>query len=230
MELFKSLDFVALSSSFLTHTTLGSFSLLLSDTWTLTIASLATTHSSYPSFLYISTSLVQHSFVMSHNSPQSSTGVGPSSSPYAGTDPTLYSPELTHYTRSAGLHHRNNLSQVTVTDNGKPSHQNAGAASPKYKGILPFPAPYYQGLFANEVSEDDKSFISRFQFISQLPDGTNAGVDSEHELFSVQHQMKLVGPDYLSQLTQTDHSSVSVLLQLRACVHPWSPPPLRRPS
>lgn len=129
---------------------------------------------------------------MSHPSPQSSTGIGPSSSPYAGTDPTLYSPDLARYTRSAGLHHRNNLSQVTVTDNGKSSHHNTGAASPKYKSVLPFPAPYYQGLFANEVSEDDKSFISRFQFVARLPDGTNAGVDSEHELFSVQHQMKLV--------------------------------------
>jgi hypothetical protein len=90
------------------------------------------------------------------------------------------------------LHHHNKLSQATVTDGSKQSLHHAGAVSPKYKGVLPFPAPYYQGLFANEVAEDDKSFISRFQFVSQLPDGTNAGVDSEHELFSVQHQMKLV--------------------------------------
>ena len=135
---------------------------------------------------------------MSHHSPQSTTAVGPSSSPYAGTDPTLYSPELARYTRSAGLHHRNSLSQVTVTDNGKPAHHNTSAASPKYKGILPLPAPYYPGLFANELSEDDKSFISRFQFVAQLPDGTNAGVDSEHELFSVQHQMKLVSHPHLT--------------------------------
>lgn len=33
-----------------THTTLWSFSLLLSDTWTLTATSLVNTHSSYPSF------------------------------------------------------------------------------------------------------------------------------------------------------------------------------------
>ncbi|KAF3042064.1 hypothetical protein E8E11_006172 [Didymella keratinophila] len=126
---------------------------------------------------------------MSH-SPQSSNGVT-ASSPYAGTDPTLYSPELARYTRSTGFHRRNAPSQITVTDNLQGSIHNTGAASPKYKGVLPFPAPYYQGLFANEISEDDKSFISRFQFVAQLPDGTNAGVDSEHELFSVQHQMKL---------------------------------------
>lgn len=129
---------------------------------------------------------------MSHHSPQSSTGVGPASSSYAGTDPTLYSPELTRYARATGLNH---LGQVTVTDNSsKPSLRKTGDASPKYKGVLPFPAPYYQGLFANELSEDNKSFISRFQFITHLPDGTNAGADSEHELFSVQHQMKLVSP------------------------------------
>ncbi|KAJ4337594.1 hypothetical protein N0V87_004549 [Didymella glomerata] len=127
---------------------------------------------------------------MSH-SPQSSNGVVTASSPYAGTDPTLYSPELARYTRSTGFHRRNAPSQITVTDDRKGSLHNTGTASPKYKGVLPFPAPYYQGLFANEVSEDLSSFISRFQFVAQLPDGTNAGVDSEHELFSVQHQMKL---------------------------------------
>lgn len=136
---------------------------------------------------------------MSHHSPQSSTGIGPASSPYAGTDPTLYSPELSHYTRSTGFRRQNVPSKVTVTDQGMASLPTTNTTSPKYKGVLPFPAPYYQGTFANEVSEDDKSFISRFQFVAQLPDGTNAGVDSEHELFSVQHQMKLVS------LTQSTH-------------------------
>ncbi|KAJ8113917.1 hypothetical protein OPT61_g4076 [Boeremia exigua] len=128
---------------------------------------------------------------MSHHSPQSSTGVGPASSPYTGTDPTLYSPELTRYTHSTGLHHRNNISQITVTDNGKPSTHQKVDGSPKYKSVLPSPVPHYQGRFSNEVSEDDRSFISRFQFISQLPDGTTGGLDSEHELSKVQHQMKL---------------------------------------
>lgn len=146
---------------------------------------------------------------MSH-SPQSSNGVATASSPYAGTDPTLYSPELARYSRSTGFHRRNVPSQITVTDNGTASLHNTGATSPKYKGVLPFPAPYYPGLFANEVSEDDKSFISRFQFVAQLPDGSNAGVDSEHELFSVQYQMKLVSHTLsLSQLT----SGILTLMQ-----------------
>ncbi|KAF2128382.1 hypothetical protein P153DRAFT_386503 [Dothidotthia symphoricarpi CBS 119687] len=124
---------------------------------------------------------------MSHHSPQSSAGVGPSSSPYGGTDPTLYSPELVRNHRSTTLHHRNNLSQVTVIPNG----QQVDNTSDKYINILPLAVPHVQGAFVNELSENDKSYISRFQFVSQLPDGTNAGLDSEHELFSVQHQMKL---------------------------------------
>jgi hypothetical protein len=163
---------------------------------------------------------------MSH-SPQSSNGVVTASSPYAGTDPTLYSPELARYTRSTGFHRRNAPSQITVTDDRKGSLHNTGTASPKYKGVLPFPAPYYQGLFANEVSEDDKSFISRFQFVAQLPDGTNAGVDSEHELFSVQHQMKLVSCTLSIHSRHTNPHPVPVLLKLCTGLHPWRSPPLR---
>ncbi|KAJ4989354.1 hypothetical protein SVAN01_05079 [Stagonosporopsis vannaccii] len=123
---------------------------------------------------------------MSPPSPQSSTGIGSASSPYNGTDPTSYSPELARFGRSAGVH-CNSFGQV----NGKASHLPTIAATPKYKGILPAPAPYKEGLFANEVSEHDRSFVSRFQLVSQLPDGTNAGFDSDHELLTVQHQMKL---------------------------------------
>ncbi|OSS45312.1 hypothetical protein B5807_10138 [Epicoccum nigrum] len=131
---------------------------------------------------------------MSQDSSQSPTGLGPASSPFGGTDPTLYSPEFGRFIHPNGFNHRSNIIQATVPDN-KPSLNKTDAASPKYKGVLPVPAPYYQGQFANELSEDDKSFISRFHFITHLPDGTNAGADSEHELFSIQQQMKLVSHD-----------------------------------
>ncbi|KAF1947015.1 hypothetical protein EJ02DRAFT_449994 [Clathrospora elynae] len=121
---------------------------------------------------------------MSHQSPQSSSGRGPASSPFAGTDPTLYSPELV---RNPCSGHRR---QVTVIAAGKQPVHNVDDNS-KYKSVLPLPASYIEGAFINEMSEDDKTFLSRYQFVSQLPDGTNAGLDSEHELFSVQHQMKL---------------------------------------
>ena len=127
---------------------------------------------------------------MSHHSPQSSAGIGPSSSPFASTDPTLYSPELLRNPRSG--HRRDNISQVTVIAAGKQAFRDVDHGSNKYKSILPLPAPYIQGAFVNEMSEDDLTYVSRYQFVSQLPDGTNAGLEADHELFSVQHQMKLV--------------------------------------
>lgn len=115
--------------------------------------------------------------------------MGPSSSPFAGTDPTLYSPELARNPRPG--HRRQNYSQVTVIAPEQP-HPNGMAALDKHKTILPVPAAYVQGAFANELPEDHIHYVSRYQFISRLPDGTVAGTDSEHELFGVQHQMKLV--------------------------------------
>lgn len=202
---------------------IGSIDLLLSETLTLTYV-----FGQYPFIISIFSVhryfTCQHSFAMSHPSPQSSAGIGPASSPYTGTDPTSYSPELARFSRSTGVH-RNSFGQV----NGKASHLPSIAATPKYKGVLTAPAPYYQGLFANEVSEDDKSFISRFQFVSQLPDGTVAGVDSEHELFSVQHQMKLVGCYLLVSLTHTNLTPVPMLLKLCPHLHSRRSSSLRRP-
>lgn len=75
---------------------------------------------------------------------------------------------------------------------GKHPLRKADNTSDRYKSTLVFPAPHIQGAFVNEMFEAERAYISRFQFVSQLPDGTDAGLDSEHELFSVQHQMKLV--------------------------------------
>lgn len=117
-----------------------------------------------------------------HNSPSSSASVGPSSSPFAGTDPTLYSPDLARSSK----HRHDNVSNVTIV---------AGSAKKvveKLK-VLPGPSAHALGAFLNELAEDDhNNFISRSLFVSQLPDGTPAGVEQDHELFIVQHQMKLV--------------------------------------
>lgn len=123
---------------------------------------------------------------MSHTSPQSSSAHGPSSSPFAGTDPTLYSPDLD---RKPRLAHRR---QITAIATGKQVVKEANDKTASMKTILPRPATYVEGGFINELPEDAHGYVSRYQFISQLPDGTNAGLDAEHELFSVQHQMKLV--------------------------------------
>ncbi|EOA89430.1 uncharacterized protein SETTUDRAFT_159809 [Exserohilum turcica Et28A] len=122
---------------------------------------------------------------MSHTSPQSSSAHGPSSSPFAGTDPTLYSPDLD---RKPRLAHRR---QITAIATGKQVVKEANDKTASMKTILPRPATYVEGGFINELPEDAHGYVSRYQFISQLPDGTNAGLDAEHELFSVQHQMKL---------------------------------------
>jgi hypothetical protein len=119
------------------------------------------------------------------HSPQSSTGKAPASSPFAGTDPTLYSPELTRDNK----HRRGTSSIHTIVGSGK----NIGIGINFDKAnILPAPAAYVHGAFSNEVPEGDAAWVSRFQQVSMLPDGTVAGHDQEHEMFSVQHQMKLV--------------------------------------
>jgi hypothetical protein len=123
---------------------------------------------------------------MSHHSPPSSAGLGPSSSPYGGTDPTLYSPDLVRNTHSGN--HGQGINQLAALG----AKHHVGNLSPKWGATLPLPVPYFQGAFVNELNENDVAFISRFQFITKLPDGIGAGSDSEFELFSIQHQMKLV--------------------------------------
>jgi hypothetical protein len=124
----------------------------------------------------------------SQQSPQSSSGRGPASSPYAGTDPTLYSPELARNPRQG---HRR---QTTVIAAGNPIVEEPSVTDkyPFMKSNLPLADHYVEGAFANELAEENLNFISRYQFVTQLPDGTNAGMDPEQELFRVQHQMKLV--------------------------------------
>jgi hypothetical protein len=121
-----------------------------------------------------------------HTSPGSSAVAGQSSSPFAGTDATLYSPEFERDAKQR----RNALTNISTIAAREKAVKTAGKVA-KYK-VLPQPADYVQGAFVNELVENDKDYISRYQFVSQLPDGTNAGLDEDHELFSVQHQMKLV--------------------------------------
>lgn len=115
--------------------------------------------------------------------------MGASSSPFAGTEATLYSPDMA---RNVGPgHHGRNNSQVTVIATEQSLHRGNGATE-KQKAILPLPGYYMPGRFVSEISEDSSHFVSRYLFISRLPDGTPAGSDLEIELFTVQHQMKLV--------------------------------------
>lgn len=123
---------------------------------------------------------------MSHPSPQSSTPIGPMSSPYTATDPTLYSPDAD---RKSGMGHRRQLTAIAA---GKQPVKNNEDKPVNTKFILPAPAVHSDGIFPNELSEDDNGFASRYMFITSYPDGTNTGFEQDRELFNVQHQMKLV--------------------------------------
>ncbi|KAL6704566.1 hypothetical protein ACN47E_008076 [Coniothyrium glycines] len=120
---------------------------------------------------------------MSHHSPQSSAGLGPASSPFAGTDPTLYSPQIGRTTGTSQI--RQNFIDAMM----KPP-ANKSVDRVKYNMVLPPPAPYVQGAFVNEMAEDSKTYISRFLVVTQLPDGTLAGQHDEHEMSTVQAKMK----------------------------------------
>ncbi|KAF2031403.1 hypothetical protein EK21DRAFT_88115 [Setomelanomma holmii] len=130
---------------------------------------------------------------MSHHSPQSSVGNGPVSSPFAGTEATLYSPEA-----SRNTYHRCHDTGVLASINHtirrlSPVEQPLKGPCPMAGLVkdLPQPTPYVPGNFNNELDENDKHFISRYQAVLELPDGIQAGDDPEHELFSVQHVMKI---------------------------------------
>ena len=70
---------------------------------------------------------------------------------------------------------------------GKQPVKNANDKPVNTKTFLPAPAVSSNVGFANELSEDDNGFVSRYMFISQLPDGTPAGMDRDHEFFIIQN-------------------------------------------
>ncbi|KAF2253965.1 hypothetical protein BU26DRAFT_420545 [Trematosphaeria pertusa] len=120
---------------------------------------------------------------MSHtnNSPHSSTGAGPSSSPFGGTDLTAYSPEAVRNTsRGAG---------TTIAESSRAGSGQGRTQVTIYQGLHPM--PHRLGTFLNELANTDKDFVSRFLFVGEIPDGVKAGSDFEMEMFAVQHQMKL---------------------------------------
>ena len=125
------------------------------------------------------------------SSPPSSAGRGPPSSPYAGTDPTLYSPETVRKVIKVGRV-QPPVAESSVANGKKPVKviDKVTIKGIDYKGLQP--QPHALGTFINELSSSDQDFVSRFLFISQISDGTVAGTDHEMELYHTQHQMKLV--------------------------------------
>lgn len=122
---------------------------------------------------------------MSTHSPPSTTGHGPSSSPFAGTDPTTYSPQ--------DVRHVNRTQASTSADAAGSSFVNTPVVvikGIKYDGLHPQAHPL--GTFMNEVINTDIDFVSRYLAITKLPDGTVAGADHEMEMYLIQFQMKIV--------------------------------------
>lgn len=151
------------------------------------------------------------------HSPSSSAGHGLTSSPFAGTDPTLYSPELARNVKAARI----------TNDVAKGSKVSAAVFAEKQM-TLPQPEPHVNAGWSNEIPEDAPEYISRCQLVTQLPDGTDAGTDIDHELVTAQHQMKLVSIISSSSLYHdfANQPQVRVLHHLRSGLHPWRLPSL----
>lgn len=120
----------------------------------------------YIHLLYNTKTLHRH-LKMSHPSPNSSSANGPPSSPFEGTNPTVYSPD-----NERKPHHRRQLTAIPI---GKQAA----------KKFLPEPPAYVEGAFVDELDEFVNTFVSRYLYVE-------GGHDAEHLKFLVQNQMKRV--------------------------------------
>ncbi|KAB2100364.1 hypothetical protein AG0111_0g11334 [Alternaria gaisen] len=102
---------------------------------------------------------------MSHHSPQSSSANGPPSSPFGGTNPTVYSPEA-----DRKPHHRRQLTAIAP-----------GQQIPK--NFLPQAQIYIEGAFVDEFLQGDPAYVSRYHHVQ-------GGADIDHLQFLVQSQMR----------------------------------------
>lgn len=122
-----------------------------------------------------------------HSPPPSSSTRGPPSSPFAGTDPTLYSPEAVR--KSA----RTAAPESTKAAGKKPVVEIPVIRHTAYHGLNP--QPHQLPVFVNEIETASRDFISRYVLVQLIPDGNRdieAGSDHETELAKVQDKMKEV--------------------------------------
>lgn len=122
--------------------------------------------------------------------PSSSTGRGVPSSPYAATDPTLYTPEAVRKGgHPAGAESAKAAGKKPVVEVPSIRHTN-------YNGLNP--QPHGLPVFVNEIPTASRDFISRYVLVHSIPDGNRdieAGTDHETELSKVQEKMKEVSVD-----------------------------------
>ncbi|KAL5393755.1 hypothetical protein PMIN06_011105 [Paraphaeosphaeria minitans] len=120
-----------------------------------------------------------------HSPPPSSSTRGPPSSPFAGTDPTLYTPEAV---RKGG---RAAVPDSTKVAGKKPVVELPAIRHTAYLGLNP--QPHDLPVFVNEIETASNNFISRYVLVQMIPDGNRdiqAGSDHETELAKVQDKMK----------------------------------------
>ncbi|KAL1608332.1 hypothetical protein SLS60_003273 [Paraconiothyrium brasiliense] len=119
-----------------------------------------------------------------HTPPPSSSTRGPSSSPFAGTDPTLYTPEAV---RKGGR----SAAQESKANGKKPIVEVPSIRHTPYHGLVP--QPHQLPVFVNEIDAASRDFISRYVLVQLIPDGNRdieAGTDHETELAKVEEKMK----------------------------------------
>ena len=110
--------------------------------------------------------------------PASSVGAGQPSSPFTGTEHTLYTPEAVRKGES---------SKATGK---KPAVKVPSIRHTAYDGLEP--RPHALPVFVNEIDPASVDFISRYVLVQKVPDGgryVDAGSDHETELAKVQAQM-----------------------------------------
>ncbi|KAF2446310.1 hypothetical protein P171DRAFT_357672 [Karstenula rhodostoma CBS 690.94] len=120
-----------------------------------------------------------------HSPPPSSSTRGPPSSPFAGTDPTLYTPEAV---RKGG---RTAVPESSKAAGKKPVVELPAIRHTAYHGLNP--QPHDLPVFVNEIDAASREFISRYVLVQLIPDGNRdieAGSDHETELTKVQDKMK----------------------------------------
>lgn len=119
--------------------------------------------------------------------PPSSSTRGPPSSPFAGTDPTLYTPEAV---RKGG---RTAVTESAKAAGKKPVVEVPAIRHTPYRGLNP--QPHRLPVFVNEIETASRDFISRYVLVQLITDGNRdieAGSDHETELAKVQDKMKEV--------------------------------------
>ncbi|KAF1957456.1 hypothetical protein CC80DRAFT_560752 [Byssothecium circinans] len=125
-----------------------------------------------------------------HSSPD----LGPSSSPIAATDPTVYSPEvLRGHFAALGLGNAPVASSSTAVASNVVPHPTVVPVTTingiRYTRL--YPHQYPSGLFSNELDRNRRSFMSRFLKVTTLRYGAlPAGADQDMEIGLIVQVMK----------------------------------------